>query len=154
MSLGPGGLFVIESPPEICDRLGNSVNGPRMMTLTRSVIPVKLENARLLEVGVRESNLTTQQGFQLHNAFVTLRGLSFLEPNCPGRFCDGIGCYENGILSTRCSCFSKSIVDHPIVASMDLLLQSGSLPDKISVRFFTSKNATSFFLGMAELGQG
>ena len=37
---------------------------------------------------------------------------------------------------------------------MDLLLQSGSLPDKVSVRFFTSKIATNFFFWEGRIRSG
>ena len=155
VTLGPGGLFVVESPSDICDHLGNNVNGPCLMTLTRSTIPVWFAVARLPQVKVSESNnLTYQRGFWVHNTKVTLRSLNFVEPKCPGKSCDAIGCYENGVLSTTCSCYSKTIADAQIVAWMDLLLQSDGPPNKVSVRYFTSKKATFFFSGMRELAQG
>ena len=153
---GPGGLFVVQCPPRLTDRLGGEASGPRLMNIVDSIVPVKLSNCLIPSIPFQTDGKAgfTQHAFCLHGGTVKLTGLFFVEPSCPGQFCDCIGSLHDGIKEFVCPCFQRSITDHPCIAAMDFLFKPQDASPDIPIRWFTSKKATNFMFKQNRIRSG
>ena len=143
--VGIGGIFVVQCPPRITDRLSSNVNGPRMISIVDSVVPVKLKQCILPEMKTVEDDALTQQAFVYNNCQIKITNVMFDEPVCPGRFCDNVHCYDGGKKISLCSCFEKTVCDNQVVAVLDFdVTTKFGKGDKFPVSWFTSKRTTNY----------
>lgn len=139
----------------IDSRLGNDLNGPKMLNVANSAVSVKLNNVMLPERPIIIEEAGTQQACILHNCLLVLRNIVFDEPVCTSRFCNCIDCYEGGIKRKICPCYAKTCSNHPIVAVMEFdVFPDGMDGERIPVRWFTSKSVTEFFFQGCSIASG
>lgn len=139
----------------ITERLSNNLNGPRVMSIVDSVVPVELVNCILPEKKVLEDDALTQQAFVLHNCRVILTNVIFDEPTCTSNFCDCVQAYSSGKKEYVCPCYARTCNEHPIIAVIDFDVYPGPGDDgKFSVQWFTSKRLTNWLFTETKVKSG
>lgn len=139
--LGPGHLFVVESPASV-EKWMKDLQQPLLMS-PYPVIHVDDCQAPLPEVGIVEPT-TKQQAFYYKKVQLTLLGVYFLLTNCAGELDDALEAFADGILKPHCACYQVTTRDANISCVFNFIVKGSNC--KFEVKNFTSKSFTGEFL--------
>ena len=155
----PGCVFIIDSPSKVDNYFGRE--RPSQLPIVETPIGVNIVDllaSRITSLpAVPISDDTSKvQGFHYPKATVNLRNFFLVDSKCMGRMCDGAMCYHNGIIVSKCPCFTAISRMSQIVGCFDLFVTitgDDNQTTTIDIREFTSRRFTSLFLsGSIPLG--
>jgi len=145
-SLGPGGAFAIEMPPNIEQFMSGS-QVPLLFT-PDSIIAIVTKGLTMPERRI-DHRSSAQHAFCYSNVQLNMYGLAVQVLNCCGLLCDAYGMYENAKFARSCGCFTLNKYHANLVAILEFVMKKfdgGKEVVNVHVTNVTSKKFTRLLL--------
>ena len=150
-TFSPGAIVTIDGPSRIESWLGEGDSSiPIIEVVGKSMMIVDKVASNIMtlpEVTILAPS-QRMQAFHIPNVQLKLDALNLVDSNCRGLLCDSLECFQQGSISSQCSCFSAVSRLGRAVALVSFRVLSNPMDESQSkelfvVDHFTSKSFTN-----------